>query len=62
MKRKRKNLLTTPLILNMTDKNLDKVNLSPLDDGKKAANTNVKKLDVELNNVTIAVSVGSSAN
>lgn len=46
----------------MTVTNFDNVNLSPLDDGKKAASTNVKKLDVELNSVTIAVSVGSNAN
>ena len=49
-------------MLHSTATNLVNVNLSPWADGKRAAKTKVKKLDVELNSVTIAVSFGSSAN
>lgn len=49
-------------MLTITAITLDKVNLSPLDDGYKAANTNVKKLDVELRRVTSAASFGSNAS
>lgn len=49
-------------MLAITAITLDKVNLSPVDDGYKAANTNVKKLDVELSNVTRAASFGSRAS
>lgn len=43
-------------------KHFDRVSLSPLDDGNAAAKISTKKLEVELSNVTIAVSFGSSAN
>lgn len=49
-------------MLNVTATNFDNVNLSPVADGNRAAKINVKKLDVELNKVTIAVSFGSNAN
>lgn len=55
-------ILTTPIKQNITATNLDNVNLSPFDDGKSAASTNVKNVDVELSNVTMAASFGSSAN
>lgn len=54
--------LTTPDKLRLTATNFDNVNLSPEADGNRAAKINVKKLDIELNNVTIAVSFGCRAN
>lgn len=59
---RKKDIHTTPPIQSKTANNLDNVNLSPLADGNIAARTNVKKLDVELNSVTMAVSFGSNAN
>lgn len=54
--------LTTPAMQKNTATNLENVNLSPLDDGYRAANINVKNVDVELNSKTSAVSLGSNAN
>lgn len=45
-----------------TETSFDKVNLSPLDEGKNAARMSVKKVEVELISVTTAASLGSSAN
>lgn len=55
-------ILTTPIKQNITATNLDNVNLSPLDDGKNAAKTRVKNVDVELSKVTMAASLGSRAS
>lgn len=54
--------LTTPNTQKMMATSFDNVNLSPLDDGNNAAKTNVKNVEVELKRVTIAASLGSSAN
>lgn len=49
-------------MLSSTAMHLDSVNLSPVFEGNIAARISVNRLDVELNNVTIAVSFGSNAN
>lgn len=43
-------------------KHFDNVSLSPLAEGNAELKTSTKKLEVELSNVTIAVSFGSRAN
>lgn len=53
---------TAPAQLINTATNFDSENLSPIDDGNIEASIRVKKLDVVLRSVTIAVSLGSSAN
>lgn len=49
-------------MLSSTAKIFDTVSLSPHDEGNMAARTNVKRLEVELNKVTMAVSLGSNAS
>lgn len=49
-------------MLTATAVTFDNVNRSPVADGKIAAKISVKRLDVLLRRVTIAVSLGSSAN
>lgn len=56
------NGITTPEKHKTTDINFDRVSLSPEPEGNTAAKINVKKLDTELNSVTIAASLGSKAN
>jgi hypothetical protein len=55
------NLLTSPLMLIQTATNLDRVKRSPRFDGKRAANINVNKLDVEDRTVTMPASVSAKA-
>lgn len=49
-------------MLSRTAKIFDTVSLSPQDEGNIAAKISVKKLEVELSNVTMAVSLGSRAS
>lgn len=55
------NKLTIPPILMQTAASFDKVNLSPELEGKRAANTKVKRLELDDMTVTIPVSVSAKA-
>lgn len=52
----------TPPMLRNTAKHLDKVSRSPKVEGNAAAKSKVKRLEVELNTVTKALSLGTNAN